>query len=344
MDLENHPPRIPQRLHRTSRIATISLFCTLAMLLLRGMAVAQEARPALVTGMHGSGGVAAPDAMTSQGSLGELTDLPIATGELVHISVFGAPDFSITTRVDASGDVPYPMLGQLHVGGLNSAAAAAMVEGQLKQRNLLADPHVLVTVDSSALWITVLGEVRNPGIFPPLTKHQLSDVLAAAGGLTANTGRVIEISNPRDTSKKEYVAWDPTMHNTEAYDRSVEAGDRVIVRACGIAYIGGRIGKPGAYSLCGSTRITLSELVALAGGTLPLTSDKHTYLIRMREDGTRTVQEVNLNKILHARAADPEVKEDDVIYVSPSPLKTALAQIVNTAIAVTPPLLYLAHP
>lgn len=36
MDLDNHPPRIPQRLHRTSRIATISLFCTLAMLLLRG--------------------------------------------------------------------------------------------------------------------------------------------------------------------------------------------------------------------------------------------------------------------------------------------------------------------
>ncbi len=311
---------------------------------LHGACVAQEARPAIVTSLHGSGGVHAPDAMTAQGSLGQLTDQPITAGEMVHISVFGAPDFTVTTRVAENGDIPYPMLGQFHLAGLKSAEAAANIEKQLKQANLLADPHVLVTVDGSAGWITVLGEVRNPGIYPPMGKHQLSDVLAAAGGLTANTGRVIEISKPGPEEKKEFVAWDPTMHNTQSYGQLVEPGDRVIVRGCGIAYIAGRVAKPGAYSLCGSSRMTLSEVVALAGGDLPLSADKHTYIIRSAKNGTRTVQEIDLGKVLHARAIDPIIREDDMIYVSPSAIKSALSQFENAAIAVAPPLLYVVHP
>jgi protein involved in polysaccharide export with SLBB domain len=37
------------------------------------------------------------------------------------------------------------------------------------------------------------------------------------------------------------------MHNTENFDRPVAPGDRVLVRACGIAYVGGNVMKPGAY-------------------------------------------------------------------------------------------------
>ena len=32
-------------------------------------------------------------------------------GEVVHINVFDAPDFSITTSVSEGGDVPFPILG-----------------------------------------------------------------------------------------------------------------------------------------------------------------------------------------------------------------------------------------
>ena len=56
------------------------------------------------------------------------------------------------------------------------------------------------------------------------------------------------------------------MHNTNNFNRPVSAGDRVLVRACGIAYVGGNIQKPCAYSLCGSQVMTLSEVMSLAGG------------------------------------------------------------------------------
>ena len=133
------------------------------------------------------------------------SDGPILAGETVHINVFDAADFSLVTRVSESGDIPYPILGHFHIAGLNSASAASMLSKELKDRNLMLDPEVTVTVDSSNTGITVLGEVHSPGIYPPPGKRQLSDLLAVAGGLTANTGRIIEITNAQRNSGKQGI-------------------------------------------------------------------------------------------------------------------------------------------
>jgi protein involved in polysaccharide export with SLBB domain len=175
---------------------------------------AQQARPAVVPLAQGGG--SGPKSGDS-GSIGGLSDGPIMPGETVHINVFDAPDFSLTTRVSESGDVPVPILGAFHIAGLNSASASEKLAQQLKDSNLMLDPQITVTVDSTRTTITLLGEVRNPGIYPPPGKHQLSDLMAAAGGLTANTGRIIEITNDREPGKKDYVAWDPTTPSPKSF-------------------------------------------------------------------------------------------------------------------------------
>ena len=307
------------------------------------LAVAQEQRPAIIPLAQGGGSSSSASA-SSGASIGGLSDGPIGPGEIVHINVFDAPDFSLVTRVSETGDVPYPILGSFHIAGLNSASAAQMLAKELKERNLMLDPEITVTVDSSSTGITVLGEVRGPGIYPPPGKHQLSDLLATAGGLTANTGRIIEITNDRNSGKKEYVSWDPTMHNTENFDRPVSPGDRVLVRACGIAYVGGNVNKPGAYSLCGSPNITLSEVMTLAGGIAPNSAPNKTYLVRAQPGGTKVVEQIDLKKVLTSRVADPIVHEDDIIYVSPSPIKEILKGALAFALTLAPSLLYQFHP
>jgi polysaccharide export outer membrane protein len=317
------------------------LFLLLIGLLSSAFSSGQEQRPPLVPMQQG--GAAGPNASASGNAPG-LTDQPMTPGEIVHISVFDAPDFSITARVSETGDIPYPIIGPVHFEGLNSANAAALIAKELKDRNLILNPSVMVTVDSAITGITILGEVRAPGIYSPPGKHLLSDLLATAGGLTANTGRIIEISNPRDQGKKTYLSWDPTMHNTDNFDRPVAPGDRVLVRACGIAYVGGNVMKPGAYSLCGSEKMTLSEVITLAGGIAPNAKESHTYIIRGQPDGTKVAQQIDVHKVLSAQLADPFVREDDIIYVSPSPLKAVLKQAAAFALAITPGLLYLYHP
>ncbi len=312
------------------------------LIMLPALCSGQEARPAIIPSSTGGGGsVGVPPVGVSAGTYGGLSDGPITPGETVHINVFNAPDFSITTRLSESGDVPYPILGVVHLGGLTSVAAAEFLSKELKDRNLLVNPEITVTVDSTTTGITVLGEVHNPGIYPPPGKHLLSDLLATAGGLTANTGRIIEISNDREPGKTTFLSWDPTMHNTENFDRHVSPGDRVLVRACGIAYVGGNVMKPGAYSLCGSQRITLSEFIALAGGVAPLTKLNHTYIVRGQPDGTKIVEEIDIKKVLTSRVSDPLVQEDDIIYLSPSPLKAALKGALAFGMSITPAALYI---
>jgi polysaccharide export outer membrane protein len=314
------------------RILVITCFLVFASLVLS----AQEPRPASGGGASSAGG--------ASGSIGGLSDGPITVGEIVHINVFDAPDFSLITRVSENGDIPYPILGQLHIEGLNSASAAQLLARELKDRNLMLDPEVTVTVDSSSTGITILGEVRNPGIYPPLGKHQLSDLLASAGGLTANTGRIIEVTHQHDPGKPEFLSWDPTMHNTDNFDRPVSAGDRVLVRACGIAYVGGNVVRAGAYSLCGSPHVTLSALMALAGGVAPNSAQNRTFLVRAQPDGTKVVEQIDVKKVLTSRVADPIMHEDDIIYVSPSPMKEVLKGAIAFALSVSPSLLYLYHP
>ena len=318
------------------------LVLTSLMLMQSCLTAAQQQRPAIIPLAQGGGSSSAASA-TSSASIGGLSDGPITPGEVVHINIFDAPDFSLVTRVSETGDIPYPLLGELHLAGLTSAGAADLIAKELKDRNLLVDPRIIVTVDSSATGITILGEVHSPGIYPLPGKHLLSDVLAAAGGLTANTGRLIEISNARNPGEKKYLSWDPTMHNTDNFDRAIAPGDRVLVRACGIAYVGGNVMKPGAYSLCGSQKMTLSEVIALAGGIAPNAKQSHTYLVRSQPDGSKVVQQIDVKKVLTSSVADPIVQEDDIIYVSPSPLKVVLKTALGFAFSITPSLLYLYH-
>lgn len=314
-----------------------------AMLLLFSLtAVGQSERPALESTLQGNvqtvGRLSSATVLSGE-SGGALTEEPLFPGQTVHVSVFNAPDFSTTMQVSGAGDIAVPVVGPIHVEGLNSQQVGQLVESRLRERQLVLDPHVIVTIDAPNTGITVLGEVRSPGIYQPTGKRMLSDMLAAAGGLTANTGRLIEISNTRAPEDSVSLSWDPTMRDTKNYDYPVRSGDRILVKSCGIAYVGGRVAKPGAYSLCGSPTMTLSEVIAMAGGLAPFTSTKHTYLIRTRADGAREAQQYDIKGVLTAKKEDPLVRENDIVYVSPSPVKAAISQATSWAMGLTGTLL-----
>jgi polysaccharide biosynthesis/export protein len=262
--------------------------------------------------------------LTTLAGITGVTDEPIFPGEVVSITVPNAPDFSTVARISQGGDIALPYLGIVHLEGLNSASAATMIEKMLVDNNLAIRPRVLVTVDATSTAITVLGEVRSPGVYQPTGKRMLSDVLAMAGGLTANTGRIIEISTDSAPERKTLLPWDPTMHNTTIYDRVVQAGSRILVKPCGVAYVGGNVARPGAYPICASQVTTVSQLVAMAGGHQPSSYMSHTILVRTQSDGSRVVQQIDINKVVKAKVADPIVREDDVVFVPLSGVKYTL--------------------
>jgi hypothetical protein len=142
-------------------------------------------------------------------SLGGLTDEPIVVGEIVRVNVFGAPDFTLTARVSAAADSPYPILGSLHILGLDSAAAAENLSKLLKDQKQLLDSK------SRSLWKRRILALRFLGRF----------AVRVFIRLLASINFLIFWQLLADEQ--------PIPHNSEIFDSPIHSGDRVLVRACG---------------------------------------------------------------------------------------------------------------
>jgi polysaccharide export outer membrane protein len=256
---------------------------------------------------------------------------PIAPGDGVDVQVFDAPELSVRTRVGASGDIAVPLLDNFHIAGLTAPQAARSLEETFKQRQLLLNPKIIVTVQQFGSGVTVVGQVHTPGIYPLLGQRRVVDLIAMAGGLTDRAGHLIEISSPGKVLPTRTIVWDPSLRGTENSDFILEPGQTLLVSACGIVYVGGNVGKPGGYPICGSLHTTVSQAMSIAGGALPSSKSK-SLLIRTNLDGTRTTVDLNIHDILLAKAPDIPLQADDILYIPPSMLKASSKIVIQAAV------------
>lgn len=69
--------------------------------------------------------------------------------------------FTSAYTVTPDGDIKYPIIGKIHVSGLNRHEVADKIARELVLHNLLRDP--IVTVEFLNAAVSVLGDVANPG-------------------------------------------------------------------------------------------------------------------------------------------------------------------------------------
>lgn len=107
--------------------------------------------------------------------------------------------------VDPAGDINFPVLGKLHIGGMTRREVAAFIEGELEGRDLVKNP--VVTVEFANAGISVIGEVNKPGRYEFNKDHvTVLDALAMAGDLSRDGMRrnVIVFRQQPDGSQKAY--------------------------------------------------------------------------------------------------------------------------------------------
>lgn len=264
-----------------------------------------------------------------QGSLGLG---PISPGDSVDVQVFDAPELSVRTRVGASGDIAIPLLNNFHIAGMTATQAARALEETFKDRQLLLNPRIIITVQQFGSGVTVIGEVHSPGIYPLIGQRRVIDVIAMAGGLTDHAGHLIEITSPGNTPPAKTITWDPGLRKTENADLILEPGQTLLVSKCGVVYIGGNVGKPGGYPICSSLHTTVSQAMSLAGGVLPSSKNNRSILVRTNVDGTKTTIELNIREILLAKAPDIPLQTDDILYIPPSLLKASSKVAIQAAL------------
>lgn len=86
----------------------------------------------------------------------------------------------------------------------------------------------------------------------------------------------------------------------------------------------GSVVKLGVYPLAG--KMTLMQVVAMAGGVAPLADTSNVRIFRHQPNGTREVMTFDLAAIQDGTAEDPVIKSNDVVIVG----KSASATFVKT--------------
>src|SRR4051812_10912043 len=148
---------------------------------------------------------AMPEITTSNAPL-NLPSQKIGPNDLVYVSVYDAPEFTRAVRVDADGQMRFPMLKAKTAAenalpaDLETAIAEALVA-----EDLIVEPFVTVSVvEYASRPINVTGAVRRPLTFQAVGPVTLLDAIARAEGLTVEAGPPIPGSRAR-TGKRGFV-------------------------------------------------------------------------------------------------------------------------------------------
>jgi polysaccharide export outer membrane protein len=258
--------------------------------------------------------------------------LVIGPGDDVEVTVYGAPDLSVHTRVSADGNIWMPLIDYVRIAGLSSSEARAAIEAKLRENNILNDPQVSVYVkEYNSSGISVAGEVAKPGFYSALGPHRLFDVLQAAGGTTDKADNKVMITHrDQQDATTLHISKDPAEMAASNVD--LQPGDTVFVPKAGIVYVLGAINRPGGYVLNSTGGITVLQIVAVAAGPTRLASAGKTRLLHRTENGFQE-QQIDLTKLLRGKAHDVPVRNEDILFIPSSAIKEALNASTLVAIA-----------
>lgn len=237
-------------------------------------------------------------------------EVQLGAGDVVKLSVYGSPDLSIETRVSESGNITFPLLGQVAVGGLSVAAAEKKIASQLQKGGYIkqAQVNMLVTTLASQQ-VSVLGHVNRPGRYPVEGRRKVLDMLALAGGIHGDGGDMISLVRTRSgkTTRETIDVVDMVRKGELDKDYEVAGGDIIFVERAPRAYVTGEVGRPGPFRL--ERGMTVQQAISAGGGLGPRGSDNGIKVTRRDASGNPVT--------LDAKASDP-VQVDDVIVVRES--------------------------
>ena len=128
-------------------------------------------------------------------------DYKLSPGDSIKVQVYQQPDLTVEARVSETGSISYPLVGSVKLGGLSISEAEKNIANALVRANILKQPPQvnIVLLQVRGNQVSVLGQVQKPGRFPLETNNvRVSDMLAAAGGVTATGGQRIRPDGTRD--------------------------------------------------------------------------------------------------------------------------------------------------
>ncbi len=113
----------------------------------------------------------------------KISEFILGIGDTIEISVYRQEDIQRTVRIDLSGRIMFPLIGDVEAAN----KSIFKLRDEIKERlsKYLIDPQVFVNVTTvQSQKIMVLGEVNSPGIFTLDSDFSVIEAISRAGGMT----------------------------------------------------------------------------------------------------------------------------------------------------------------
>src|SRR5437762_6305810 len=111
------------------------------------------------------------------------SEFKLGPDDVVEVFVYKEPELSPTVVVRPDGKISLPLIGELMVNGKSALELQREVTQKLAQ--YIAQPTVNVIVkEVNSAKVSVLGEVKTPGVYKIRDRATLLDAVALAGGFT----------------------------------------------------------------------------------------------------------------------------------------------------------------
>ncbi|WP_348699977.1 polysaccharide export protein EpsE [Duganella fentianensis] len=234
----------------------------------------------------------------------------LGPGDVLRLSVFGNPDLALETRVNEAGNITFPLIGEVAVAGLSPSLAGKKIGDRLESGGFVRKPQVNVLVTTlQSQQISVLGQVNRPGRYPLEGKRSVIDLLAMAGGISADGGDTLNLLRKRNgVTTKDVVDIIAMMRSGElSQDYELAGGDVVYVERAPRFYVYGEVQRPGNFRL--ERGLTVVQALSVGGGLTPRGTERGMVIKRRDTNG----------KLLSFDAKHDDILQpDDVLYVKES--------------------------
>jgi polysaccharide biosynthesis/export protein len=251
-------------------------------------------------------------------------------------------------RIDHQGNIRLPLAGRIQASGLTVEQLEKEIANRLT--SIMNDPEVTVSVaEFRSHPVSVLGAVRNPGVYQVTGRKTLFEVLSLAGGLNPDASNRVNITRLApagrlplsnavlDKTGAFYIGELNVRNVMEAKDPDenidVLPGDVITVPKADLVYVVGAVHRSGGFPLSEKEQISVLQAVSLAEGLDRVAGAKNARILRQPAPGAeRTEIPVNVQEILDGRAKDMSLQANDILFIPNSVAKSASMRAIEAAI------------
>ena len=217
-------------------------------------------------------------------------DYVVGPGDELRIRIWGQVNTQANVRVDRSGEVYLPQVGQVHVAGLKFSE----LDSHLREAVGRVYRNFELAVDMGqirAIQVYVSGEARRPGVYTVSSLSTLVDALFASGGPSVE-GSLRDIELRRTGTVITHLdLYDLLIRGDKTKDAKLLDGDVIFIPPVGPeAAVYGSVRSPAIYELL--PKETVADALADAGGVSAVAAEARVSIERIDEHRDRQAMEV----------------------------------------------------